>query len=50
MPADLAVPVALYTIAAQWRRAVSLALLGAALAVATAWSVYVALDGRGTLA
>ncbi|GGN64454.1 two-component sensor histidine kinase [Actinoplanes lobatus] len=44
--ADLAVPVILYTIAAQRRREVSLALLGSALAVATAWSVYVALDGR----
>jgi len=46
VPADLAVPIILYTIAAQRRRKVSLALLGAALAVATAWSVYVALDGK----
>jgi signal transduction histidine kinase len=46
VPADLAVPVILYTIAARRRRTVSLALLGAALAVATAWSVYVALDGK----
>ncbi|WP_327010178.1 histidine kinase [Dactylosporangium sp. NBC_01737] len=46
VPADLAVPVAMYTVAVQWRRAVSLALLGAALAVVTAWSAYVALDGR----
>ncbi|MEV6104179.1 sensor histidine kinase [Streptomyces sp. NPDC051940] len=46
VPADLAVPVALYTIAAQRRRQVSLALLGAALAVATAWSAYVTLDGK----
>ncbi|MFG1943895.1 sensor histidine kinase [Nonomuraea sp. NPDC048826] len=44
--ADLAVPIILYTIAARRRREVSLALLGAALAVATAWSVYVALDGK----
>ncbi|PUB27127.1 signal transduction histidine kinase [Promicromonospora sp. AC04] len=44
--ADLAVPIILYTIAAQRRRTVSLAVLGAALAVVTAWSVYVALDGR----
>jgi signal transduction histidine kinase len=46
VPTDLAVPIILYTIAAQRRRQVSLALLGAALAVATAWSVYVALDGK----
>ena len=46
VPADLAVPIILYTIAAQRRRKVSLALLGAALAVVTAWSVYVALDGK----
>ncbi|MEQ4725676.1 histidine kinase [Nonomuraea sp. B19D2] len=46
VPADLAVPIILYTIAAQRRREVSLALLGAALAVATAWSAYVALDGK----
>ncbi|TMR91468.1 sensor histidine kinase [Nonomuraea basaltis] len=45
-PADLAVPVTLYTIAAGRRRQVSLALLGAALAVATAWSVFVSLDGK----
>jgi signal transduction histidine kinase len=45
VPADLAVPVILYTIAAQRRRAVSLALLGAALTVVAAWSVFVALDG-----
>jgi len=44
-PADLAVPIILYTIAAQRPPKVSLALLGAALAVATAWSVYVALVG-----
>jgi signal transduction histidine kinase len=46
VPADLAVPVILYTIAARRRRKVSLALLAAALAVATAWTVYVALDGK----
>jgi len=46
VPADLAVPIVLYTIAARRRRTVSLALLGAVLAVATAWSVYVALDGK----
>ena len=46
VPADLAVPIILYTIAAQRRREVSLALLAAALAVATAWMVYVALDGK----
>jgi signal transduction histidine kinase len=40
--ANLAVPIVLYTIAAHRRRNVSLAALGAALAVATAWSVYVA--------
>jgi signal transduction histidine kinase len=44
--ADVAVPIILYTIAAQRRPKVSLALLGAALAVATAWSVYVAHDGE----
>lgn len=46
VPADLAVPIILYTIAAQRQRKVSLALLGAALAVVTAWSAYVALDGK----
>jgi signal transduction histidine kinase len=46
VPADLAVPILLYTIAAQQRRQVSLALLGVVLATATAWSVYVALDGK----
>ena len=46
VPADLAVPILLYTIAAQRRRQVSLALLGVVLATATAWSVYVALDGK----
>jgi signal transduction histidine kinase len=46
VPADLAVPVVLYTVAAHRRRALSLALLGAALTVVTAWSAYVALDGR----
>jgi signal transduction histidine kinase len=46
VPADLAVPIILYTIAAERRRKVSLALLGAALAVVTAWTVYVALDGK----
>lgn len=46
VPADLAVPIILYTIATQSRRKVSLALLAAALAVTTAWSVYVALDGK----
>ncbi|GAA4726273.1 sensor histidine kinase [Phytohabitans rumicis] len=45
-PADLAVPIILYTIAAQRRREVSLALLGAALAAVTAWTAYVALDGK----
>jgi signal transduction histidine kinase len=46
MPADLAVLIILYTIAAQQRRKVSLALLGVTLAVVTAWSVHVALDGK----
>ncbi len=46
VPADLAVLIILYTIAVQRRRKVSLALLGAVLAVATAWSVHVALDGK----
>jgi signal transduction histidine kinase len=46
VPADLAMPIVLYTLAAQRRRTVSLALLGAAMTVATAWSVYVALDGK----
>jgi signal transduction histidine kinase len=46
VPADLAVPIVLYTIAAQRRRTVSLALLGGVLAAATAWSAYVALDGK----
>ncbi|WP_053207858.1 sensor histidine kinase [Jiangella muralis] len=46
VPADLAVPIILYTIASQRPRKASLALLGAALAVVTAWSAYVNLDGR----
>jgi signal transduction histidine kinase len=46
VPADLAVPIILYTVAAHRRRKVSLGLLGAGLAVVTAWSVYVALDGK----
>ncbi|WP_327350490.1 ATP-binding protein [Streptomyces sp. NBC_01304] len=46
VPADCAVPIIVYTIAAQRRRTVSLALLGAALAVAMAWSAFVTLDGK----
>lgn len=46
VPADLAVPVVLYTIAARRRRNVSLAVLGAALSLAAAWSVYVANEGN----
>ncbi|WP_198536024.1 sensor histidine kinase [Pseudofrankia saprophytica] len=46
VPADLAALIVLYTIAAARRRKLSLALLGAALAVATVWSAYVALDGK----
>ncbi|OLF06160.1 two-component sensor histidine kinase [Actinophytocola xinjiangensis] len=46
VPADLAVPIVLYTIAVTRRRPVSLAVLGATLAVAAAWSVYVSLDGK----
>ncbi|BCY08500.1 sensor histidine kinase [Actinoplanes sp. L3-i22] len=43
--ADVAVPVLLYAVAAQRRRAVSLALLGVTLTVAVSWSAYVAFDG-----
>ncbi|WP_206313494.1 histidine kinase [Streptomyces coryli] len=46
VPADLAVPITLYTIAAQRPPKVSLVLLGAALALATVWSAFVAYDGR----
>jgi signal transduction histidine kinase len=46
LPTDLAVPIVLYTVAVQRRRKVSLAVLAAALAAATAWSVHVALDGK----
>ncbi len=46
VPADLAAPLALYTVAVQRRRAVSLAVLGAALTVVTVWSVYAGGDGR----
>jgi signal transduction histidine kinase len=46
VPADLAVPILVYTIAARRRREVSLALLGAVLVTAMSWSVHVALDGR----
>jgi signal transduction histidine kinase len=46
VPADLAGPIILYTIAAQRRREVSVALLGAVLVATAAWSVYVALDGK----
>jgi signal transduction histidine kinase len=46
VPADLAVPIILYTIAVRRRPKVSLALLGAAVAMTTAWSAYVALDGK----
>jgi signal transduction histidine kinase len=46
VPADLAAPLVLYTVAVQRPRKVSLALLAAALAAATAWSIYVAADGR----
>ncbi|MEU4446476.1 sensor histidine kinase [Actinosynnema sp. NPDC050801] len=45
-PVDLAVPIILFTIATGRRPKVSLALLGAALAVATAWSAHVTLDGK----
>lgn len=44
--ADLAVLFVLYTIAAHRRPRLSLALLGAVLAVTTAWSLYAALDGE----
>lgn len=44
--ANLAVPMILYTIAAHRQVKVSLALLGAALAVTTAWSAYVSGDGK----
>lgn len=46
VPADLAVPVVLYTIAAHRSVKTSLAMLGGALALLAAWSVYAALDGR----
>lgn len=45
VPTDLAAPIALYTIAVQRRRPVSLALLGTALAVVTAWSIRVGHEG-----
>jgi signal transduction histidine kinase len=44
--ADLAVPLLLGTVAAQRRPRVSLAPLGAVLVLVTAWSAYVALDGK----
>lgn len=46
VPADLAVPIMVYTVAVQRRPKVSLALVGAALALATVWSAYVAFDGK----
>jgi len=46
VPTDLAVPILLYTVAAHRRRAVSLGVLGALLAVAVGWSASVALDGK----
>ncbi|MFI6290802.1 sensor histidine kinase [Nonomuraea sp. NPDC050790] len=45
-PADLAVPIVLYTVAERLRRAVALWVLGVALVAAGGWSAYVALDGR----
>jgi signal transduction histidine kinase len=48
-PADLAVPIVVYTLAAHRRRRVSLAALGTVLVVATGWSVYVALRTDGSL-
>ncbi|WP_436534789.1 sensor histidine kinase [Actinoplanes sp. HUAS TT8] len=44
--ADVAIPILLYTVAAQRRRAVSLTVLGGLLATAVGWSAYVALDGK----
>ena len=46
VPADLAVPIAVYTVAAHRRPKLSLALLATTLAVAAAWSAYVSLDGE----
>ncbi|GAA5026517.1 sensor histidine kinase [Actinopolymorpha pittospori] len=46
VPADLAAPLVLYIIAARFRRATSLALLGITVLVAAGWSLYVGLDGR----
>ncbi|MFE6968351.1 histidine kinase [Isoptericola sp. NPDC057653] len=48
-PAELAVLVTLYTVAARRPRRTSLVVLGAALAVVTAWTLVVAADGGGRL-
>ncbi|GAB3430521.1 sensor histidine kinase [Flindersiella endophytica] len=45
-PADLAVPILLYTLATRWPRKASLWVLGGTLAVALVWSIYVTNDGR----
>ncbi|MET9021984.1 sensor histidine kinase [Actinopolymorpha sp. NPDC004070] len=45
VPADLAAPLVLYTIATRFRRRTSLALLGLTLLAAVGWSVLVGLDG-----
>lgn len=46
MPANVAVPLVLYTIAARRSRTFSLWILAATLVVVLAWSVYVTFDGR----
>ncbi|MGW0230431.1 sensor histidine kinase [Actinopolymorpha singaporensis] len=46
VPADLAAPLIVYTIATRCRRRTSLALLGLTLLAAVGWSVHVGLDGR----
>jgi signal transduction histidine kinase len=46
LPANAAVPILLYTAATRLRRRDSLALLVAALAIVTAWSVFVGIDGK----
>lgn len=46
VPADLAAPILLYTIASRWPRKASLWILGATLLVALGWSVYVMRDGK----
>ncbi|WP_112134595.1 sensor histidine kinase [Glycomyces dulcitolivorans] len=46
LPIAAAVPVVLYTVAVRRERKVSLAVLGALLALMVAWSLYTALDGK----